>query len=149
MAEIRCAGIPFEKDYRTFFERDDVNLIMDLTDDPEMYAEVLARKKTNVRSMDYQTSRLFLDMYRIYDDEEEGGDDDRGFLQANSIYKIIMNDVVNEDVLVIAPNYQILDANDALLKKVGLRREEIVGRNCFEVTHRYGTPCSEGAARAR
>jgi PAS domain S-box-containing protein len=145
LAEIRCAGIPFEKDYRTFFERDDVNLIMDLTDDPERYAEVLARKKKNVRSMNYQTSRLFLDMYRIYDDEEEGGDSDRGFLQANSIYKIIMNDVVNEDVLVIAPNHQILDANDALLKKVGLSREEIVGRNCFEVTHRYGGPCSEGS----
>ena len=143
LAEIQCAGIPFETDYRTFFERDDVNLIMDLTDDPEMYAEVLARKKKNVRSMNYQTSRLFLDMYRIYDDEEEGGDGERGFLQANAIYKIIMNDVVNEDVLVIAPNHQILDANDALLKKVGLSREEIVGRNCFEVTHRYGAPCSE------
>ncbi len=71
LAEIQCAGIPFETDYRTFFERDDVNLIMDLTDDPEMYAEVLARKKKNVRSMNYQTSRLFLDMYRIYDDEED------------------------------------------------------------------------------
>jgi two-component system, NtrC family, sensor kinase len=143
LAEIECSGIPFEKDYRAFFERDDVNLIMDLTNDPEMYAEVLSRKKENVRSMNYETSRLFMDMYRIYDDEEEEEDSDRGFLKANSIYKIIMNDVVNEDVLVIAPNHQIMDANDALLNKLGLRREEIVGRNCYEVTHRYGSPCSQ------
>ena len=142
LAEIQCAGIPFVPDYRSFFERDDITLIMDLTDDPEMYAEVLARKKPTVRAMNYQTSRLFLDMFRIYDDEEDEAGE-RRFLRSRAIYKIIMNDVVNEDVLVIAPNHQIMDANDALLRKLGLRREEIVGRSCFEVTHRYDAPCSE------
>jgi nitrogen-specific signal transduction histidine kinase len=142
LAEIACAGIPFAEDYRTFFERDDINLILDLTNDSERYQEVLTHKKPSVRAMNYETSRLFLDMYRIYgDDGMEAAE--RGFLQANSIYKIIMNDVVNEDVLVIAPNHQIMDANDALLKKVGLRREEIIGRNCYEVTHRYGCPCDQ------
>jgi nitrogen-specific signal transduction histidine kinase len=140
LSEIQSAGIPLVEKYESFFERDDINLIMDLTDDVELFKEVLARKKPTVRAMNYQTSRLFLDMYRIYDDHKEG---DRRFLQANSIYKIVMNDLVNEDVLVIAPNHQIMDANDALLKKVGLRREEIIGRNCYEVTHRYGCPCSE------
>jgi len=140
LAEIKRAGIPLEESYGRFFERDDINLILDLTDDPELYKEVLARKKPNVRAMNYQTSRLFLDMYRIYDDDKGN---DRRFLQANSIYKIVMNDLINEDVLVIAPNHQIMDANDALLNKVGLSREEIIGRSCYEVTHRYGCPCSE------
>ncbi|HSV91599.1 MAG TPA: PAS domain-containing protein, partial [Desulfobacterales bacterium] len=142
LAEIQCAGIPFVPDYRSFFERDDIALIMDLTDDPEMYAEVLARKKPTVRAMNYKTSRLFLDMFRIYDNEEDESCE-RGFLRSRAIYKIIMNDVVHEDVLVIAPDHQIMDANDALLRKLGMRREEIIGRNCFEVTHRYDAPCSE------
>lgn len=142
LAEIQEAGIPFESDYRTFFTRDDITLIMDLTDDPEFYAEVLARKKPTVRAMNYQTSRLFLDMFRIYDDEEDEAGE-RRFLRSRAIYKIIMNDVVHEDVLVIAPNHQIMDANDALLRRLGLRREEIIGRSCFEVTHRYDAPCSE------
>jgi two-component system NtrC family sensor kinase len=140
LAEIKRAGIQLEERYDRFFERDDINLILDLTDDPELYKEVLARKKPSVRAMNYQTSRLFLDMYRIYDDDKSN---DRRFLQANSIYKIVMNDLINEDVLVIAPNHQIMDANDALLNKVGLSREEIIGRSCYEVTHRYDCPCSE------
>jgi len=138
--EIQRSGIPLVATYEDFFERDDINLIMDLTDDPEVFREIIARKKPDVRAMNYQTSRLFLDMYRIYDDHKEN---DRGFLQANAIYKIVMNDLINEDVLVIAPNHQIMDANDALLKKVGLSREEIIGRSCYEVTHRFGCPCSQ------
>jgi two-component system NtrC family sensor kinase len=138
--EIHRSGIPLLEKYDAFFDRDDVDLIMDLTDDPEIFRDIIARKRPDVRAMNYQTSRLFLDMYRIYDDDK---DNDRGFLQANSIYKIVMNDLINEDVLVIAPNHQIMDANEALLKKVGLSREEVIGRSCFEVTHRYGCPCSE------
>jgi PAS domain S-box-containing protein len=138
--DIQRSGIPLVEKYENFFERDDINLILDLTDDPELFREILARKKPNVRVMNYQTSRLFLDMYRIYDDSP---DSDRRILRASSIYKIIMNDIINEDVLVIAPNHQILDANDAILSKVGLTRDEVIGRSCFEISHRYPAPCSE------
>jgi nitrogen-specific signal transduction histidine kinase len=140
LAEIRKAGIPLVEKYESFFEREDINLILDLTDDPQIFKEILARKKPSVRVMNFQTSRLFLDMYHIYDDNP---DTERRFLRASSIYKIIMNDIINEDVLVIAPNHQILDANDAILNKVGLTRDEVIGRSCFEISHRYPAPCSE------
>jgi signal transduction histidine kinase len=140
MEEIRSAGIPVVDHHDRFFDRDDIDLILDLTDDPEMFKHILARKKPTVRAMNYQTSRLFLDVYHIYD---ETPDSERRFLRARAIYKIVMKDLINEDVLVIAPNHQILDANDAVLKKVGLTREEIIGRSCYEVTHRFGCPCSE------
>jgi PAS domain S-box-containing protein len=140
LEEIQKSGIPLVETYEKFFDRDDINLILDLTDDPERFREILARKKPSIRAMNFQTSRLFLDMYRLYDDDKNA---DRRSLQANSIYKTVMNDLINEDILVIAPNHQILDANDAMLKKVGLSREEIIGRSCYEVTHRYERPCSE------
>jgi len=140
LAEIQSSGIPLVENYQEFFERDDINLILDLTDDPGIFTDILTHKKSTVRVMNYQTSRLFLDMYRIYDDNPET---ERRILRASSIYKIIMNDIINEDVLVIAPNHQILDANDAILNKVGLTREEVIGRSCFEISHRYPAPCSE------
>jgi PAS domain S-box-containing protein len=138
LLEIQSAGIRLEDSYERFFDRDDINLILDLTDDPEVFNEVIARKKPTVRALNYQTSRLFLDMYRIYDDQTE---DDRRFLTGSDIYKLIMNDVINEDVLVIAPNHQILDANNAILKKIGLTREEVIGRTCYDVSHHYSAAC--------
>jgi PAS domain S-box-containing protein len=89
--------------------------------------------------MNYTTARLFLDMCRIHE-QQPGGPD--SILHASTIYKIVMNDFIHEDVLVIAPNFQILDANDALLKRLGRTREEVIGRNCYEVTHHYNAPCA-------
>jgi nitrogen-specific signal transduction histidine kinase len=140
MEEIRQAGIPVLDHHDRFFDRDDIDLILDLTDDPEIFKHILAHKKPTVRAMNYQTSRMFLDMYRTYEDPIES---ERRFLRASAIYKIVMTDLINEDVLVIAPNHQILDANDAVLKKVGLTRKEIIGRSCYEVTHRFDCPCTE------
>jgi two-component system NtrC family sensor kinase len=140
MEVIRGAGLPVVDHYDRFFDRNDIDLILDLTDDPEMFKHILSRKKPTVRAMNYQTSRLFLDMYRTYEDPI---DSERRFLRANAIYKIVMTDLINEDVLVIAPNHQILDANDAVLKKVGLTRQEIIGRSCYEVTHHFDRPCTD------
>jgi uncharacterized membrane-anchored protein YjiN (DUF445 family) len=89
MEEILETGIPVLDHYDRFFDRDDIDLILDLTDDPEMFKRILACKKSTIRAMNYQTSRMFLDMYRTYKDPIES---ERRFLRANAIYKIVMTD---------------------------------------------------------
>ncbi|MFO7706554.1 MAG: ATP-binding protein [Desulfobacterales bacterium] len=133
------SGIPVSADYRGFLKREDIDLIIDLSGDPATFQEILAKKNPNTRLMNYPTARLFLDMCRIH--EQQPGAPD-SVLRASTIYKIVMNDFIHEDVLVIAPNFQILDANDALLKRLGHTREEVIGRSCFEVTHHYSAPCA-------
>lgn len=133
------SGIPVCSDYRVFLEREDIDLIIDLSADPNTFQDILANKKKTTRIMNYQTARLFLDMCRIHEQQPSAPD---SILRASSIYRTVMNDFIHEDVLVIASNYQILDANDALLKRLGRTREEVIGQNCFEVTHHYTSPCA-------
>jgi PAS domain S-box-containing protein len=133
------SGVPVCADYREFLSRNDIDLIIDLSADPATFQDILAKKNPNTRLMNYPTARLFLDMCRIH--EQQPGSPD-SVLRASTIYKIVMNDFIHEDVLVIAPNFQILDANDALLKRLGHTREEVIGRSCFEVTHHYTAPCA-------
>lgn len=38
--------------------------------------------------------------------------------------------------------FTILDVNRSYLEDLGLKREEVVGKKCFSVTHRRSTPCS-------
>ena len=126
-------------DYRAFLAREDIDLIIDVSADPKTFQDILTHKKKTTRIMNYQTARLFLDMCRIHEQQPSAPD---SILRASSIYKTVMNDFIHEDVLVIAPNYQILDANDALLKRLGRTREEVIGHSCFEVTHHYTSPCA-------
>ncbi len=133
------SGIPVCADYREFLKREDLDLIIDLSANSDTFQDILTNKNPNTRLMNYPTARLFLDMCRIH--EQQPGAPD-SILRASTIYKIVMNDFIHEDVLVIAPNFQILDANDALLKRLGRTREEVIGRSCFEVTHHYSAPCA-------
>jgi two-component system cell cycle sensor histidine kinase/response regulator CckA len=50
---------------------------------------------------------------------------------------------LHEDIIVIDPDYCIVDLNDTALVTTGLRREEVIGKHCFEVSHGYNVPCGQ------
>jgi len=50
---------------------------------------------------------------------------------------------LHEDILVIDRNYRIIDMTNTFLHTTGLRREEVVGRHCYEVSHGRNEPCEK------
>ncbi len=48
---------------------------------------------------------------------------------------------LHEDILVIDRNYRITDLNNTFLRTTGHKREEAIGRHCFEISHGYNEPC--------
>ena len=49
---------------------------------------------------------------------------------------------LHEDIIVIDHNYIITDMNNSFLHTVGLPREEVIGKHCYEVAHCYAEPCA-------
>ncbi len=54
-----------------------------------------------------------------------------------------MLEAVDEGFIVIGRDYSIISANRAFLAQVGLDLGQVVGRKCYEVTHRLTSPCFE------
>lgn len=50
---------------------------------------------------------------------------------------------LHEDILVIDRDYLITDINNAALQTLGKRREDVIGRHCYEVSHGHCAPCNE------
>ena len=50
---------------------------------------------------------------------------------------------IYESVMVITPDYRIVDVNSCFLNYYGVDREETIGHMCYEITHRLSHPCSE------
>ncbi len=48
---------------------------------------------------------------------------------------------MHEDILVIDQAYRVTDVNNTLLVTAGLKREDAIGRHCYEVLHDYSQPC--------
>jgi PAS domain S-box-containing protein len=60
--------------------------------------------------------------------------------------KAFLETIVNgiqDHMMVIDLNYRVIEVNRALLEMVGRRREEVVGKYCYEVSHHLKQPCSD------
>ena len=49
---------------------------------------------------------------------------------------------MHENVIVISPDYTIVDSNDCFVRFYGKTRNEIIEHKCYEITHQASQPCS-------
>ena len=125
-------------DYNTLFSMPDIDLIVELTGNMDIYNDIIAKKPRHVRAIAHTTAVLF----------REIESSSRLFMQTNqelnetqTICKAMINGPILDDVMVIATDYRIINMNDTYLKKLGLKRKDVVGRYCYEITHHESRPC--------
>ncbi len=131
-------GLFITNDYNQFFNRDDIDLIIELTGNNEVFFDILSKKKKSVRAINHHTARLFWEV-GVSSIQEETSEE---LEKTKTMYRLVLNDLIQDDVMVIDLNYRILDINDILLTKLGLEREQVIGRYCYEISHHQDVPCS-------
>ncbi|MGD8740285.1 MAG: ATP-binding protein [Desulfobacterales bacterium] len=139
IVKARKNGLFVTGDYNDFFKKDDIDLIIELTGNMDIFNDVLRKKKSTVRAIGSRTAQLFWEISRISFLQKKT---DQELQETRARYKAIMNELIQEDVLMIGVDFRIQDVNESMLKHLGLEREEVIGRYCYEITHRQGQPCS-------
>lgn len=134
----KSKGLIVTKDYRDFLEREDIDLIIEMTGSEEIYREVLKKKKRHVQVIDDSAAQLFWEIGRVTSMHEQTKQE---LEKTRTMYDAAINAFYQEDVMVIGSRYDILDINGTMLRNLGLKREEVVGRNCYEISHNRDTPC--------
>lgn len=132
-------GFFVTEDYNDFFDRDDIDLIVELTGNLDTYNDILSKKRKNVRAIAHTTAILFWEIAQVARKEQDAS---LKLNEAKTIYEVMINELIEEDVMVIGTDYRITDINDTMLKKLGLKRDEAVGHFCYEITHHRDIPCS-------
>lgn len=135
----RRKDIQVTEDYNDFFNRQDIDLIVDLTNNKDIYNDILAKKNKAVQTISTMTADLFWEIARVSTLQKKTSQE---LQEARAMYKMVINELLQEDVLVIAYDHRIIDVNDSLLEKLGLSRNEVIGRPCYEITHKQNSPCS-------
>jgi two-component system cell cycle sensor histidine kinase/response regulator CckA len=67
---------------------------------------------------------------------------DAALRESEDFVRTILN-TVDEGFIVIDPDYTIITANRSFCDQVGMSCEEVMGRKCYEVTHKFDKPCFE------
>jgi anti-sigma regulatory factor (Ser/Thr protein kinase)/PAS domain-containing protein len=142
----RERGLFVTSDYNDFFDREDIDLIVELTGNQETYFDILAKKDKTVRAIDRKTATLFWEFILSSRVESETKQELEEITNCYDLtlymYDAIINELIHDDVMVISSNYSVIDINNCLLNKLGLKREEAIGRLCYEITHKRSHPCS-------
>jgi PAS domain S-box-containing protein len=135
----RESGLFVTQNYNDFFDRDDIDLIIELTGNMDVYNDIIKKKKRRVRAIASGTAMLFWEISRISYMQKETREE---LKETKKLYKTAVNELIQEDVIVISSDYRVVDANDTSLQKLGLSRDEAIGRFCYEITHHKDQPCS-------
>ncbi len=126
-------------DYNDLMDRDDIDLIIELTDDLDVYNDILKKKKPTVRAVAAGTAQLFWELSRVSLEKAKARQE---LHETRAMFKALFNDLIQEGVMVIGYDYRILDINQAMLDSLGLKKTDVVGKPCYKVTHHRNHPCS-------
>ncbi len=125
----RELGIETTTDLEAFCERADLHFILDLSGARDTLIRLLVRKGSKVPVLDAVASNLLYDVLNIQ----------KELINTRRFLSTVI-DSIQEDILVISPEYKILRVNAPLLKKLKRPKENIVGKYCYEVLHGEHSP---------
>lgn len=117
------------EDYGDLLTVECLDLIMDLTGDEAILADIILRKRPSVSVLDAHSSMLMLEMVKH---EAE-------ILETPLTSTLL--EASPDGILVIDREYRIVNCNESLLIPGSTDREAIIGRYCHEVMQQSTSPC--------
>lgn len=132
VTKARELGLKVTADYRDFFRPAfDIHLIMVLTPEREVFDEILASKPKHIRVLAYHVFDMF---WRATNVEE------KRLRNQTEEFETIFN-AIQDIIVVITPDREIVEVNEAFLNSMGYARDEVIGRKCHEIFQNFNEPC--------
>jgi len=130
----RDLGLLTFSDYHDLYDRRySIHLIILLTPETDILKDVLETRPTRIRIMSCPVFEIF---WKVIGVEE------RKLREQNTAIETILNGI-QDLLLVINPDMEIIETNEAFLTETGWNRDEVIGRKCHEVYERLDHQCDD------
>jgi PAS domain S-box-containing protein len=128
----RRQGLDVVSDFRQLYDSEyNIHLFILLDPDLGLLHQILKSKPEHLRVLAYQAFDLF---WKASKSRETI------LRQRTEELRTVFNGI-QDLILVITPDQEIVDANEAFLRQMGYSRWEVVGKKCFEVYHQTNQSC--------
>ena len=115
----------------------DLSFVIELTMSSEILLELLRLRPKGVGVLEHNVSKL---LRHLFDMDQKL----KSTEQQAEIDKVISDFLLqhtNERVLLIRPDFVIVDANESYLDAAPKSGNEVIGAHCYEVSHGLNSPC--------
>ncbi len=129
----RQQGLTTVGDYHELYDpRYDIGLFIVLTPEQEVLEDILATRPLHIRIQSFHVFEVFWKALSI---------EERKLRKRNQEMETILNGI-QDFIVVLSPELEILEVNEAFLGKMGYTPDEVIGRKCYEVFHNIDHPCN-------
>ena len=109
--------------YELYSPENHIDLIIILTPESSILEDILATKPDNIRAMSYYTFEIFWKAIGVQEQK---------LRERNEEVETILNSI-QDFIIVITPDKEIFEVNEAFLQKMGYTSDEVIGRKCYEI----------------
>ncbi|SMC85570.1 PAS domain S-box-containing protein [Desulfocicer vacuolatum DSM 3385] len=137
----RKKGIFTTARYRDLFDIPGLELILNLTGNIEFSHELNKATPEDLPVLNHIASRLFQEIVQDVFTSTQQIARQKEALSLNHSFIQALAEVTVVGAMVIDTHYKVVWINESALKKIGLRKDEVLGRYCFQISHNAITPC--------
>jgi two-component system NtrC family sensor kinase len=134
----RAKGIYTTHDFRDLFEISGLDGLIELTNDRKVLIELARLRPRGLGVLDHNMGLLFWDLF-FMNQKLKSAEQQARLEKTVSDFLIHQ---IQERIVVLRPDFTIVDANEPYLQAVGRTKEEVIGAHCYEITHGFSSPCS-------
>ncbi|MGD9366618.1 MAG: ATP-binding protein [Desulfobacteraceae bacterium] len=131
-------GVSIYNDHKELLANESLDLILDLSGDLQILADLQKLKADTVGVLDSQASMLLFDIAHQYERVEERGTE----ISLATSFASTLLEASPDGVMVLDRNFRIVNCNNSPLITAGKGRESVLGKYCFEVFHGSLNPCT-------
>jgi len=132
-------GIYTSDNYTDLFSIDNLNGLIELTSSKDALLEVIRQRPKGLWVIDHNTAQLIMRLFRL--NETLKAKEQEVALERMVSEFLLQHG--NERIVLLSPDFTILEASEAYLEAVNSTKEKTVGKHCYEITHGFSSPCSE------
>jgi len=136
MVLARKLGISTFESFKELFDNNSPDAVIELTNNKSL-PELIAIRPDNVGVIEYNIGRLLKKLFEMNQNLIETKE--RATLDKR--YYEILFQQTNFGVVVLDPDFNVIDANEVYLKAVKKIKKDILGKKCYEVIKGFFAPC--------
>jgi two-component system NtrC family sensor kinase len=135
----RDLGIFTTQDYRDILKIKDLDGILEVTNRREVLLDLTRLGPEGVWILDHRVGRLLQALLPLIRDL---GWKEKEVALEKTVSNFLLQQA-HERIVVLKPDFTIVEASEGYLEAVNKSKEEVIGRHCHEITHGLSSPCSK------
>lgn len=131
-------GIYTTDDFMELFKIKGLDGVIELTGDRQVLLELIRSRPKGIGVLEHNISKLLRSLFTA--NQKLKSTKQEVLLEKMASEFLIQQS--NEQIVILEPDFTIVEANEPYLKAVKKTKDEVIGAHCYEVTHGLSVPCS-------